>query len=841
MPAEETSRELRNTSQQVRRVPVFGQLPERWTAIGTRPRLAALAVTAICLAGTYAYAHYIDDVYALRFWLVWRLAALWFWVALWNLGCVSFGQFLLTRVLKLRGVPALESAVMSMATGVVAFALAMYAAGALALYTPLFAIGLSVAMSALGARDLWPLTRQLWAELHVPESSRLLTRLIGAAGVVCVAIVYLGVLSPDALNYDATWSHVVIAQEYARNGRMVPFIADYNRNVPHLASLIYTWGYLFPEKKEAVRWMFALHSEFTLFLWTLAGVSAAMRAIFDESGLRRAWVSFFLFPVIFVYDHNLGGASDHVCGFFSIPIALAALRLCERFSPGWAAVFALVSAGAVLTKLQALFLVLPACLVIAFHWLWQMARHHRARRSSAEPPATRPLGSLRDLLWAPAIVIVIGLGTFAPHAIRQLVFYNNPFYPFMQDVFVHSTPTVPNAAYLVTKALADPLYQPQGTFFEKLLHAAELFVTFSFVPHYSFTRDMPAFGSLFTLLFPCILFIRNRRLWLFAAIAAGAVLVWGMVYNVDRNLQAFMPVLVCVAGAVVVSCWRMGAWARIGLVPLVAFQIVWGSDAIFYSQQERLNQGMDLIKSGYEGNAHRRFVDFRGWHLSASKALPPKARVLLHSELTSLGIKREVLLDMTGFQGLIQYDHILTLRQLYDYLRAFGITHLIDLPDGSASSTTQEEVLWDAFVTKYGVPVRDIGALRIMRMPDQPPPDSAPLRVASIGQEGYADGIYSISALNTLRFLPEEERRYAAPSEPLSADKERWHEQLINADAVVWQKGTHLDGRAKNLLKRQFTIVRNLRGEFTVYMRYPEPETAPEPPPAPPDLETTPP
>jgi hypothetical protein len=825
-------------------VRVFGQLPERWTALGARPRIAALGVTAIGLLGTYAYARYLEDVYTIRLWLFWRLVALWFWVLVWNLGCVSFGRFLMARVLKLPNGPALESAVLSMATGVVAFALAMYAAGALAWYTPVFAIGLSVAMIATGARDLWPLTRQLWAELHVPESSRLLTRLIGAAGVVCVAIVYLGVLSPDVLNYDATWSHVVIAQEYARAGRMVPFLADYNRNVPHLASLIYTWGYLFPEKKEAVRWMFALHSEFTLFVWTLAGVGAALRAIFDEPGLRRGWVSFFLFPVIFVYDHNLGGASDHVCGFFAIPIVLATLRLCERFVPGWAAVFALVSAGAVLTKLQALFLVLPACLVIAFHWLWQMARHYRARRSSADVPATRPLGSLRNLLWAPAIVIVVGLGTFAPHAIRQLVFYNNPFYPFMQDVFVHSTPTVPNAAYLVTKALADPLYQPQGTFFEKLLHAAELFVTFSFVPHYSFTKDMPAFGSLFTLLFPCLVFIRNRRLWLFAAIAAGAVLVWGMVYNVDRNLQAFMPVLVCVTGAIVVACWRMGVWARIGLVPVVALQIVWGGDAIFYSQQERLNQGIDLIKSGYEGNAHKRFADFRGWHLEASKALPRDARVLLHSELTSLGIKREVLLDMTGFQGLIQYDQILSLRQLYFYLRSFGITHLIDLPGSSPSSTTQEEVLWDAFVTKYGVPVHDVGALRIMKMPDEPPPEAAPLRVASIGQEGYADGIYSIDALNTLRFLPEQERRYAAPSEPLSGDKTLWHVQLIKADAVVWQKGAHLDGAAKNLLKQQYTIVRNLRGEFTVYMKYPEPgqaQPSTPPPPAPPDLQTTPP
>lgn len=803
-------------------------------ARAARPRLAALGIGAIGLFGTYEFALFLDDLYAIRLWLVWRLAALWFWVLLWNLGCVSFGQFLLTRVCKLRDVPALESAVLAMASGVVAFAIVMYAAGALAWYTPTFAISLACVMTAIGARDLWARSRQLWIEWHVPEQPRLLARWIGAAGIVCVAIVYLGALSPDALNYDATWSHVVIAQEYARAGRMIPFLADYNRNVPHLASLIYTWGYLLPEKKDAVRWMFALHSEFSLWLWTLAGVAAALRAILREPGLRYGWVSFFLFPAIFVYDNNLGGASDHVCGFFAIPIALAALHSCERFTPGWATVFALACAGAVLTKLQALFLVLPACAVLAFHWLRHIALHYRARRKQLEPPVS----SLRDLWWAPAIVIAVGLAAYAPHLLRQLIFYNNPFYPFMQDVFLGSTPTVPNAAYLVTRALADPLYQPQGTWFEKLKHAAELFVTFSFVPHYSFSKDMPVFGSLFTLLFPCLLFIRNRRLWLFAVVGAGAVLVWGMIYNVDRNLQAFMPVLVCVTGAIVVSCWRMGFWARIGLLPLVGLQLCWGSDAVFYSQQERLNQAMDLIKSGYDSKAHKRFNDYRAWHLNATKVLPANARVLLHTELTSLGLKREVLLDMTGFQGLIHYDHLQTPRELYTYFRTFGITHLIDLPSGSSAPTTQEEVLWDTFVAKYALPVQDIGSLRITRMPDAPPPEAAAFRVASIGQEGYIDGIYPITALNTIRFLPEWERRYAAPAEVLVEDRKRWHEQLVNADAVIVQKGARITGPAKNLLRDQFTIVRNLQGDFTVYAKKP-----PEPPhpAAPPDLQTTPP
>jgi hypothetical protein len=814
---------------------VFGQLPERWTALGARSRFAALGVMAIGLIGACAFALFLDDIYGIKHWLTWKLAALWAWVILWNLGCLSFGRFVQTRVLKLRDGPPLESAVLAMACGVVMFAVAMYAGGALAWYKPWFAITLSLAMFATGARDLWPLAQQLWAEWHLPETPRLLPRLIGTAGVLCVGIVYLGVLSPDALNYDATWSHVVVAQEYARAGRMIPFIADYNRNVPHLASLIYTWGYLVPESREPVKWMFALHSEFTLWMWTLAGVAAALRALLDEPTLRRGWVSFFLFPVIFVYDNNLGGASDHVCGFFSIPIALAALRLCERFLPGWAALFAIVSAGAVLTKYQALFLILPACIVIAVHWLWQLARHRRrARDPNLVEVRPRPLGSLRDLLWAPAIVAGVGIAAFAPHALRQFIFHNNPFYPFMQDVFRGSTPTVPNAAFLVTRALADPLYQPQGTFLEKVLHAAELFVTFSFVPHYSFTRDVPAFGSLFTLTFPLLAFVRNRRLRLFAAIAGGVLFVWGMVYNVDRNLQAFMPVLVCVTGALVVSCWRMGTLARIGLVPLLAVQILWGADALFYSQQERLDQAMDLIRTGYEGTAKKRWNGYRDWHVGVNKELPPDARVLLHTELTSLGLQREVLLDRVGFQGLISYNHLKTPRELYDYFKRFGITHFVDFPGGEPASTSQEEVLWDAFVSAYAVPMSRTGAFRLTRMPDQPPPPAAPFRVASIGQEGYANGIYPIESLNTVRFFPEEERTYAEPAVRFPPDKKLYNDYVKDADAVIVQRGPHLDGSTRTLLKKQFTVVRSLKHDFTVYLRndyMPAPEPPPESPP----------
>ena len=758
----------------------------------------------IGLVGTGVFAYAMGTRYPVELWLFWKLLKLWGWLLLFNLGCLGFGHFVCQRVLRLRSLPALEASALAMSTGVVAFAMFMYLGGALAWFRPWFAIALPSAMFAVGALDLKPLAARLRHELYTPESRSLLDILIGAAGVICVGIVYLGVLSPDAINYDAAWCHQVVAQEYARNGRIVAFLADYNRSVPHLASILYTWSYVLPGMNFAQRIMLALHTEFALWLWTLVSVSAAMRTILDRQTLRRGWVSFFLFPIIFVYDSTLGGASDHVCGFFAIPIGLAALRCCETWRRGAAALLAIQCAGAVLTKLQALFLVTPAILVCGGVWLCWLARKRE---------------HLRELLSAPAIIGGVFFALISPHLIRQYVFHNNPLYPFLQDVFKASTPTVPNGAFLVANAVADPLYQPQGNFFEKLWHALELFWTFSFVPHYSFTRQVPAFGSLFTLLFPTLIFVRNARLTLMAAFAAGAVLIWGMVYNIDRNLQAFMPLLVCVTGALIVSWWRAGWIARSGLIPLLAVQIVWGGDALFYSQQERLNQGMDLIRTGFEGEAHKRFARYRHEYLAMSRALPPDARVLLHNSHGSLGILREVLLDVAGFQGLIHYDHITTPRGFYSYLRALGITHLIDDMRGSPASTAQEQAIWDAFITGWGRPIGEFEGYRMYRMPDGSPPEQQDYRVGLIHIDSYADGIYDVKQLHTMRFLPADIRAYEEPRAGAPADRSTWPEFFAQAEVMLVAHDVDLEQPTQRLLRKRYVTARTLDHDFTVYVR----------------------
>jgi hypothetical protein len=792
----------------------FGQRLARSLGHG---RAAGLAVVLLGVVGTLIYADAVGSIYPIRLWLFWKMAMLWGWTTLFSLACLSLGQAVLVRVLKVRERPALESAVFSITIGVVAFALAMYLGGALGWYARWFGVALPLAMLAIGARDGWPLLRQLHRELTSPLSASLLELAIGAAGVLCVGVVYLGAFTPDSLNYDSTWSHLVVAQDYANAGRIIPFPADYNKNVPQLASLLYTWGYLVPgfSPYPALRWMMALHLELSLFLWTLVSVAALIRHLVPDLTLRRAWVSFFLFPIIFVHDNNLGGAADHVCGFFAVPAAFAALRLWEDFRHANATLIAIACGGGLLTKYQAVFFIAPIAVLVATAWLLRLNQLRLARRGTATAPAE----PLREVLTVPLVIAGLGLVLLSPHLLRQLIFHHNPVYPFGQDVFP-STPTVPNASLLMANALADPNYQPSGTLWDKLVHGVQLSLTFSFRPHYSFTNDVPSFGSLFTLLLPAALLVRERkRLLLAAALASGAVLAWAMIYHIDRNLQVFMPLLVAVTGAIVVKAWRLGGWARCGLVPLIAFQIVWGADAPFYSGWDRIQSAMNLIRSGYESQARKRFRDYRRSFLDMRRALPRDARVLLHSAHISLGIERQIFLDNAGFQGMFDYAGLRTPRELYDFYKAHGITHLLYEPHGYPAPSRHEDVIFKALAEGHADFIGEYGEHRLFALPLQPPPVEPPYQVATLGLGGYDDGSYPVETMNTFQHLPKKLQHFAKPARRMPIPADERAQLLAEADAVLVAPKQTLDRQLTLVLQREFRSVFKNEDELELFLK----------------------
>lgn len=762
------------------------------------------------LVGTAIYVWAVRDTYAVEDWLAWHLLKIYGWVALANLAWLSFGHFILVRLFRERELPLLETLVMSEALGVTGFGLVLYATGALHLFGKVFAPLIAVVLIAVGALDLWRLLGRYWAERATARAMSPWTVLLTALGGALVGIVYLGVFTPEAINYDASWSHLTIGQDYAREGGIVPFPADYYKALPHLASLLHSWDFSVPGLIPATRWMLALHQEFALFVWTLAGVSAACQWLCDDQQLRASWVGFFLFPIIFVYDHNIAGAADHVAAFFALPILLATARLWERFDWRRGALLGCMLGALLLTKYQAVYLLAPIGMLFGPRVLWLL---YRAFRQRSEATVQSP----RSVLIVVGAFLAGGVLTAAPHFLKNAIFYGNPVYPFMQRVF-HSHPTVPQAAFLFENVFTDINWVPKGTFAVRLKHALELTQTFSFVPHYSFTKNWPVFGSLFTLLFPTIVLVKHRgRKALGALLGFMGLFTWAFTFNVDRNLQVLMPIFAAVVCALLVDAYRKSRLSLIGLVPLVGIQMIWGGDALFYSSQDRIRSAMDLINTGYNGRAKTRFDQYRSSFVELGKSLPKDATVMLHMSHVNLGIDRRLYLDWDGFQGLIGFTPaIRTPRETYDYYRRLGITHLVYMPGERRSSTLQEEVLYDSLVHHYHGGQHNFGGYHVVDLSAPPPEPQAPYRVATIGMNGYRNGLYDVTRMTTNEYLLDVKLRvYPKPDQHLPDNVE--DARAAQVSVVVVGVGTTIPKRLRSWLDEDFASIWGQSGQFTVY------------------------
>jgi hypothetical protein len=761
----------------------------------------ALAILLAGAAGAVFLAQFLEKTSPLKAWLGWTLLAVYGWEILLTVGCAAFGRFVVLRVLRLRDVTVLESLALGLPVGLVGFAFSMFLAGYLGLYGPWLAVILPLMMAST-----WFLTEA--PRWQGTLSLRPVPILVGLYGAFCLGVMYLELVSPDALNYDSTWFHVVVSQDYAREGRIVPFWANWTKNVPHMASIVHTWGFLVPgwPVNHPVRWMMALHTEFTIFLWTLVGVSALVQFL---AGKRVAlgWVAFFLFPSIFVYDCNLGGASDHFVALFAAPLVLAGARAMRRLDAGDCALIGILGAGATMTKLQSVYMIAPIAGILACRWIQLAVRRFRAKPDAPE---------WKELTRGPLIAIACFVVLVCPQAIENAVWYHNPIYPFAQRVFTHSTPAVPDSTLLVDTLYADYHWQAPRQLSTRVWEALQLAFTFSFEPHYSFIGQRPYYGFLFTLLSPLSLLLPGaRRLWFGLAVAMGALFMWGFTYRVDRNIQTFLPILVAVTAAFIARAWDLGLAARLGLVPLIALQVAWGADLMF-SGNDRLQAGVALLKSGVEGHSDH-FDSYRRGFRDAGAALPKDALAVLHASHITLGINRRILLDWIGFQALIDYRAFSTPREAYDRFAALGVSHFLVMPGSRAAETKQEEVIFNSFISQYAKHQTDVGGFAIYQMPSEPPPQERPYRVLAIGIGSYADGVYRVRDLRTIEELPPDLQKYPPPSAPTRNAEEIEH-ALPEVDAVLLASTRRLEGKSADLLRDKFRSIQGY-APFTVYAR----------------------
>jgi hypothetical protein len=778
------------------------RLPWRVSLRAARPIVAG----ALGLAGAVFLAGWLHQSRPQCFWFVRALATIWLWQLVLSASCLAAGHWAVSRWISAHQRGRLETLALAFPVGVVIFVLGMYLGGFLHLFGPIFAVAWPAVLLIASA----PATSRAWIAARrrggLTPSLRLkaLPLVASLFGLLALALLYLGAMTPAAVNYDSAWMHLVIAQEYARAGHIIGFPGDWTKGEVHLGSVLNTWAFLVPGlDMPALRWMMALHTEFVAVVWTLVGVAAAARWLARRDA-RATWVMFFLFPGIFVYDGNIGGAADHYLALFMAPLLLMTARALRRFERGPSFVWGALAGAALITKYQ-------ACYVLAPLGLWTLARV--GRLAAGWGRGDRSVASPRAVAAALALAGAGLLAVVGPHFGSNLVFYRNPFYPFLQDVFA-SWPTVPGAAAQVSNIVADWHVRAPTALAERLSRAAQMVATFSFVPHYSFADDLPVYGSLFTLSLPLLLVTgRARRIWIGAAVGVGAVFLWAFTYWVDRNLQIFLPLLVAVTAAICVRVWELGWSARVGLAALALVQLGWAS-TLYVSGNDRIADSLALLRSGMEGRGRERLQDYRSEYVTLGASLPKDAVVMLHHLHGSLGIAHPTILDWVGYQGTIDYRRFKTPGELYARLKKLGVTHVVTGPDPHAGDYRQEEVIFDAFVDRYGRSPQRFGSLSVFAMPAAAPPPEAPFKVLAVGLPEYKDGLYPVESLSTCETLPPAHQHRADPVRTAPSFATLVPETQA---ALIGQKVT-LDGPTQELLNRGFHEVRAPDG-FRVLLR----------------------
>jgi hypothetical protein len=770
-----------------------------------------LAVGVLALGGALLFTQRVQQGYPVRDWLFWPVALLWLYGLLLSASCVAFGAFVLRRLAPSAERPLLEKVVLSFVVGLVGFVVGLYAGGFLHLYGRAFGFALPILLLAIGAPAGKALAREVLEAIRVPASEPR-AALLRAAFVVAtlfgaynVVLVYLEALTPESICFDAAWVHLTVPQDYARAGRIIPFFGEYAKNITELASLVWTWAFLVPVPNDTVRWMLALHLEFFVFLWTLAGVSAAVELLVGRR-VRGAWAAFFLFPAIFVASSNLSGAADHFVALFVPPLFISSLRAATTGDEREAGLAGLFAGAALVTKPQSVF-ALGACALLVAGGLARLVwlRRRELGRWDARP-------ALLPIAWAVGGLLVLA----APHYGKAWVFYRNPFYPFAQDVFA-STPTVPRASWLFEYIFKDDKYRLHGTFRENLRDALRYSFTYSFESPYQ-PRFAPFLGSMFTLSLPLLPFLRDaRRIVAAALVGYLTIFAWAFTFRVDRNLQIIVPLLAAVSAAVLVRAWDLGASARAGLVPLVGMQIVWGGDAPYYDGGGRLQSAISMIRAGYEGRREERF-HFRRAYTQLRDALPKDARVLYHNDRTALGIDRDILSDIAGCQGLLSYEGKGGPRALYDALRAIGVTHLLHQPGHRPAPSKQTDILFTELSKRYAKFVLRAGEFELLAMPaTPPPPDPSPYRVLVLGLGTYADGIYPLDRLDTYENMPTRVQTFPKPDRRVRAQDAAPALEEVEA-VLVGQHGFATPELEAAAMKR-FQLAKPYTGYFSIYLR----------------------
>ncbi|MDX2020479.1 MAG: hypothetical protein SF187_09575 [Deltaproteobacteria bacterium] len=684
-------------------------------------KVRAAAATILLLLGLVYFAVILNHLYSVTRWLAWRYLIQWSLASFWTFGCLSLGHYLVRHVLKQK-FPAREHVLLSLATGVLAFGLVLFSCGLLGGLNGVFFLLCPFLLSlTFGPSFLVYAKRRCIRLVHLTAANGraalwgATARVFGLAGI---AIIVLQIMTPQNVAFDAHWYHAAIAESYAVTGHIRRFNEGwFLGTLPQLATWIYTWAFLCPRASLAFRIELAAHLELVLFLFTLAGVEPTVRWLLKGEGARAAWVSVFLFPGIFVYDSNLNLSADHILGFWTLPALLVARRLFPVGSEQMVGIrrcvlLGIILSGALLTKYQVLYLVVALTFLLfmsTFDDLW------------TSPRVARPRIVLLAFARLSVAGVTVGVLT-SPHWLKNLIWHGNPFYPFAHKLF-GGFPWTAGTEF----RLLDAGWTPEGPLWGRLKETLVALASFSFKPHDwpDFHRDLPIFGSVFTLIMiPCLIIKPQRRLFSLALSTLVAIGTWYWTYHQDRYLQSLLPWIATFTAAALVTLWRTQSLAiRLALVSLIGIQLIWGFElpalpTHAMAGRSPIMSTLDRLSSGYRGDWANRDDPATSLPRVAAR-LPERAVALLHEEHLRLGLGHWIVSDSFGRQGAIRYRNWDTRRRVYDRLAALGVTHIILRAEPTGDFSLADNIVLFDFLKALPL-AAEVEGYRIFEMRDSP-------------------------------------------------------------------------------------------------------------------------
>jgi hypothetical protein len=740
--------------------------PRETTGHG-RPRVAVFA-TLLLAAGFFAV--FVHRFYPIHTWLCWRYGFAWLVVLGWLTACLSLGNLALVRLFS-HTIPLRERLTFALPIGILAFGLAIFALGLLHALNTVTFFALPLAFLAAGAGLLRQTVRELLRGRRWVVALDLRAVPVLLLACLALAFIYFQQLDPAVFSVDVRWYHAPMAQRYALSHAIGPFKEGFWPGAwPQLLSYLYTWVFLMPKAILFDRLEICSHLEFVLLLVTLAQIPVFLRALLPEAKVGLTWTVLLAFPAIYLHDGNLHAGADHFAGFWALPIALAAHRTWHDFRPATALLSASLIGAAALTKYTAAPLAASALLVLTGRGAWLALR------------GCDRAGARRGLL-----VLLGGAAAItAPHWLKNWLWYGDPAYPLLR-AYLPVHPWTPETTWKL--ATHQALNRPGALTAAGVWAALKATVTFSFIPNdwAQLHRNVPVFGSLFTLTLPCLLFVRQaRRLWWVYAGSMVVVFGWYLLSHYDRYLQAILPAMAAATAGCLALCWRQGPLARLGVVLLVGLQIVWGGDVPFIRpHNEVLSEAPITVVSSFLARGFERKPNRFGLYeplTSIGKTLPPDAVVLAHDIYKILGLDRNWVTDLG--QSRISYGRLGSPAAIHAELRELGVTHLVWPTDSLTADTLASDLAFVNYAVRYGVGQKQLYGHTVAALPESAPTDNrSEHQVAyfSCG-EPYPPGWYRLSALT---LPPQNTSPQQRPERPLADGS------VAEADLIVVDESCH--------------------------------------------------